>query len=179
MPLPEIHRQIHGRSIGLSSSNQLIVNQRLLEKSTVCQALVEHVAVVVVPTASVLILNGTPYEILPDPGAGKAWIPRCAALSKPAGTAYAGIGSAEDLEIVYGDLLGEKVIAECEATGFLDQTNAEHRFCFAPSHATSDGAIVIEENSNLVLRLSAGDITTGDSDLTVKIWAELHDIPFA
>lgn len=130
-----------------------------------------HQVDVTIASAEVLALNATPQEIVAAPGANKALIFEGAIIRKPAGTAYAGIAAGEDLSVKYTDGSGAEVAA-CEATGFLDQATDQVRWIrpHAPDGAGVDSAITPVANAALVLHLLVGEITTGDSDLTARVF---------
>jgi hypothetical protein len=124
----------------------------------------QKVRKVVVPTASVLALNATPYTLVPAPGAGKMLVFKSMTVHKPAGTAYAGIAVGEDLAVKYTDASGAQVNTSLETTGFLDQTTAQTRI--TRPIVTEYTPVV---NAALVLHLLVGEITTGDSDLICTV----------
>ena len=121
----------------------------------------------IVTTAQVLALNATPITIVPAPGANLALICEGAVIHKPSGTAYAGVAAGEDLSIKYTDGSGLEV-AQCETTGFLDQTTAQTRYVRAFAAASGASQILAVANAVLVLHLLVGEIITGDSDLHVR-----------
>jgi len=121
----------------------------------------------VVTTAQVLALNAAPITIVPAPGASLALIFEGAVIHKPAGTAYAGIAAGEDLSVKYTDESGLEV-AECETTGFLDQTTAQTRYVRPHTAASAISSLTPTANAALVLHLLVGEIITGDSDLHVR-----------
>lgn len=126
---------------------------------------------VTITSAELLALNATPKPVVAAPGANKAIVLEGAVVHKPAGTAYAGIAVDEDLSFKYTDGSGAEV-AVVETTGFLDQATAQTRY--AVPHAT-DGAGVASDitpvaNAALVLHLLVGEITTGDSDLLLRLY---------
>lgn len=133
---------------------------------TVCE---EKVVKVKVPSASVLALNATPYTILAAQGANTLIEFLGATVHKPAGTAYSGIASGEDLAFKYTNASGAQVNTSLETAGFLDQATAQTRI--ARAIATEYTPV---ENAALVLHLLSGEITTGDSDLyisaRVRVW---------
>lgn len=122
---------------------------------------------VVVTSAQVLALNATPVTIIPAPGANLALVFEGAVIHKPAGTAYAGVAAGEDLSVKYTDGAGLEV-AQCEATGFLDQATAETRYVRPHTAATAASQLTPTANAALVLHLLVGEIITGDSDLHVR-----------
>lgn len=125
-------------------------------------------ATVTITSAQLLALFATPQTLVAAPGANKAIIFDGALLYKPAGTAYAGIAAGEDLSFKYTDASGLEV-AECEATGFLDQATAQTRWVNAFRAASGISSITPVANAALVLHMLTGEITTGDSDLLLQV----------
>ncbi len=126
-------------------------------------------AEVKVTSAQVLALNATPITLVAAPGADYAAIFEGAIIYKPAGTAYAGIAGGEDLSVKYTDGSG-LAVGQAEATGFLDQTGAETRWVRAFTAASADSSIEPVANAVLVLHLLSGELTTGNSDLHVRVY---------
>lgn len=131
---------------------------------------------VLVPAASVLALNATPVTLVPAPGTGLALSFVRAVIHKPAGTAYAGIAAGEDLSFRYTDGSGTEM-GECEATGFLDQATAQTREVVRYAAASLISSSTPTANAAIVLHMLAGEITTGDSPLHVRVI--YHIIPAA
>lgn len=125
---------------------------------------------VIVTTAQVLALNAQEQTILAAPGAGLAIIPHKVAIRKAAGTAYSGIAAGEDLVLRYTDDSGVICSGTIETTGFLDSTAEKVAFAGRPT-----GSFLPTANAAVVLHLLVGEITTGDSDLEVKVWYEIFD----
>lgn len=125
---------------------------------------------IVVTSAQLLALNAVPKDLVAAPGANKALVLEDAQLLKPAGTAYAGIAAGEDLSIKYTGAAGLEV-AQIETTGFLDQVDAQHRHV----RPLADAAKNVVTNAKLVLHLLVGEITTGDSDLKVRVRYRIVD----
>ena len=75
--------------------------------------------------AQALALNATPIEVLPAPGADKAYIVERVEVYKAAGTAYAGIATGEDLALRYTNGSGT-ILAQVETTGFRRQAHCHH-----------------------------------------------------
>ena len=126
---------------------------------------------VTITTAQLLALNAAEQPLVATPGAGKALVLESAQLHKPAGTAYGAIAAGEDLAIKYTDDAGA-VLATIETTGFLDQSSAQSRYV----HPTDGVAAPLVANAPLVLHLLAGEITTGDSDLHVRVRYRVIDV---
>ena len=124
---------------------------------------------VVITSAQLLALNATPRPLVAAPGAGRALVFEGAIFHKPAGTAYAGIASGEDLSVKYTDASGTEV-GQCESGGFLDQTTAQTRYVRATTAASASTAVTPVANAALVLNLLVGEITTGDSPLNVRVF---------
>lgn len=129
---------------------------------------------VTIPTASILTLNATPFSLIPAPGANKAIIFEGAMVHKPAGTAYAGIAAGEDLAFRYTDGSGTQVGA-VETTGFMDQATAQSRYArpFTAASAVSDLTPVA--NAALVAHMLTGEITTGTSNVLLRIFYRIVD----
>lgn len=124
---------------------------------------------VLVSSAELLALNATPKTIVPAPGANFGLVFEGATIHKPAGTAYAGIAAGEDLSVKYSNAAGAEV-GEAEATGFLDQATAQTRHIRPHTAASLASDKTPVANAPLVLHMLAGEITTGDSALHVRVW---------
>ena len=131
-------------------------------------------AYVTITTAQLLALNATPIEIVAAPGAGKALIFEGMMIQKPSGTAYAGIAAGEDLSVKYTDGSGAEV-AQCETTGFLDQTTDQIRYVRPHTAASGVSQITPVVNAKLVLQLLVGEIITGTSDLNCEVLYSIVD----
>jgi hypothetical protein len=129
---------------------------------------VQREKIVKLTAAQVLALNATPVTLVAAPGAGKALELVAASLTKPAGTAYAGVAAGEDLTINYTSGAG-LAVAGCEVTGFLDQTTAQARLVKPYNAASGVSDIVPVANAALVISMLTGEITTGDSPVYVTV----------
>jgi len=134
-----------------------------------------HRVNVKVTTAQLLALNATPITIVSAPSTDRALIFDGALIRKPAGTAYAAIAAGDDLAIKYTDASGAQV-AECEATGFLDQATAQIRYVRPHTAASGNSAITPVAGAALVLHMLTSEVTTGTSDLHLQIEYRLVDI---
>jgi len=123
-----------------------------------------HSRRVVITSAQLLALNATPKTLVPAQGSDTLIEFVSAVVTKPAGTAYAGIAAGEDLAIKYTNGSGAQVNTTLEATGFLDQTTAQTRIT---RQIVTEFTPVV--NAALVLHLLTGEITTGNSPLVVTV----------
>jgi hypothetical protein len=124
---------------------------------------------VTISSAEVLALFTTPIAILAAPGAGFTNIVDGIAVSKAAGTAYAGVAAGEDLSFSYTDASG-LAIGGCETTGFLDQATVQMRYVPTYRAASGISSIVAVENAAIVAHLLVGNIITGTSPLRLRIF---------
>lgn len=127
----------------------------------------QYVTTAIITSAQLLALNATPQIVVPAPSAGLINILLGAMVHKPAGTAYGGIASGEDLQFSYTNGAG-LALAQVETTGFLDQATAQTRWCWAYNAASGISSLVPVANAPIVLSLLVGEITTGDSPLRVR-----------
>ncbi len=122
---------------------------------------------VVVSSAELLALNATPKTVVAAPAAGLMNVFEGIVISKPAGTAYAGIAAGEDLAVGYTTI--STALATVETTGFLDQTTVQTRY--APAYKAASGVnSITPANSAIVLGLQSGEITTGNSPLNCRVY---------
>jgi hypothetical protein len=167
-----ILKSIHGRQVGISKHGDLIL-QRPNGTKRGCTK------VTTITTAQLLALNATPQEIVAAPGSGLAIVLSRIALRIAAGTAYAGIAGGEDLVAKYTNGSGAQVSSVIETTGFLDQATAQVRYAHSPaSSGATAGDVTPVANAAVVLHLLSGEITTGTSDLIVKVWYDIIDTVF-
>ena len=107
-----------------------------------------RVAEVTIPSASVLTLNGTPVEIVPAPGVGRANLPLVVVASVAfASAAYA---TNTSLTVGYG---GAGIIT---ITGILAATS-------------SKVATATAQNAAIVASVASGNPVTGDSPITISV----------
>lgn len=166
MPINEQVVSVHGSLLGLDKDGYLTGDRH-------------GVTTTKVTSAQLLALNATPQTVIPALGAGLAAIPRLVQLYKPAGTAYAAVGAGDDLVLKYTNGSGAQCSSVIEATGFLDQTTAETRVTGLPGSTTTTAADVEPvANAVVVLHLLTGEVTTGDSDLYVRVWYDVIDTVF-
>lgn len=157
---------VHGSQLALDKDGYILGERR-------------GVATVKVTSAQLLALNATPQTIVPALGAGLAACVRRVVLYKPAGTAYAGIAAGEDLVLKYTNGSGAQCSSVIETTGFLDQTTAQTRVATSPaSTGSTAGDVTPVANAAIVLHLLSGEITTGDSDLYVRVHYDVVDTVF-
>jgi len=144
--------------VGVSSSSTVTLSGSI----GLCQVLVT------VPTASVLTLRATPYELVAAPGAGKLNVFEGAMIQLDyAGTAYT--ESADNMAIVYTDASGVVVSTAIEATGLLDAT-ADTMVRALP---VLDAIVAnsASENKALVLdNTGDGEYATGTSPFIITTW---------
>lgn len=165
---------VFGRRLGFTTDDRLVFN-----RANGGQVLMGAAPTVTVTSAQLLALNATPQPIVAAQGAGLAIIPKRVAIYKPAGTAYAGIASGEDLVLKYTNGSGAQCSSVIETTGFLDQTTAQTRVAHAPgSMTTVAGDYAPVANAAVVLHLLSGEITTGDSPIYVRIWYDIINTVF-
>jgi len=133
-----------------------------------------------ISSAQLLALNATPVQLIPAPPPGKATILLGIQFYKAAGTAYAGIAAGEDLAVRYTNASGA-IVAECEATGFLDQTTAQTRYVYpvAAAAVAPIADVTPAAAAALVLHLLVGEITTGNSPLLWRAWTRTVDTAWA
>ena len=125
-----------------------------------------------ITSAQLLALNATPIAVIPAPGAGYYIKVNSWTVIKPAGTAYAGIASGEDLALKYTDGSGAVAAAVIEATGFLDQATAKTRAANAIGgnvDGVTPGDYTPVANAAIVVQLLVGEITTGTSPLYIMV----------
>ena len=84
------------------------------------------------------------------------------------------IAAGEDLTMKYTDASGV-ILAQVEATGFLDQTADEHRIVYPLADAAKEQV----GNSAIVLHMLTGEIITGNSPLKVRVRYRTVDLEFA
>lgn len=124
---------------------------------------------VTVSAAEMLALNATPKQLVAAPAAGYWNVLRRIQMFLDYGTvAYAGIAAGEDLAVRYTNGSGQ-IAATVETTGFLDATADAHRLC-SPSDSV---AITPVAAAALVLHMTAGEITTGDSPLKCRVFYDI------
>ncbi len=132
---------------------------------------------VTITTAQMLALNATPIEVIPAPGAGYALVLDSVLAYKPAGTAYAAIHTDDDIAFKYTDANGAAV-AEIEATGFLDQATAQTRFAQSYRAASAESSMT-PSNTPIVAHMLNGEVTTGTSDLKLRLFYRIIPLVLA
>lgn len=130
-----------------------------------------YYARVTITPAQMLALNASPVTILPAPGPAR-YIEYCggSVVLDYATAAYAGIAAGEDLVIRFTNGSGTIVSNTLETTGFLDQTSDQVRTLNA---LPTDYVPVV--NAPLVLHMTLGEVTTGDSSLYLNIMFRIHE----
>lgn len=170
----DIITSIHGRKLGLGPLGELVVNRSNNQQEVFGQS-----ATVLVTSAQVLALFATPITVVAAPAAGYAIVPFRWAVYKPAGTAYGGIAAGEDLVMKWTGAAGAQATSVIETTGFLDQATAQTRFAHAPaSTGATAGDVNAVAAAPLVVHLLVGEITTGTSDLYVRVWYDVCKTAF-
>lgn len=169
-----IRTSLHGRKLGITSDDALCITRDNGEEKLLGAYVTKRIT-----SAQLLALNATPQTILAAQGAGIAIIPLRMAIYKPAGTAYAGIATGEDLVAKYTNGSGAQCTGVVETTGFLDQTSAQTRVVgMSGATGTTAGDYAPVANAAVVLHLLTGEITTGDSDIYVRLWFDLLKTAF-
>jgi len=129
---------------------------------------------VTVSTGELLALFATPKQLVAAPGVGKGLILVDQLFFMDYNSAaYAGIAAGEDLATKYTNAAG-LIVAQIEATGFLDQTADQYRHVYP----LSDAAKTPVENAALVLHMLTGEIITGNSPLRVRTRYRTVDLVF-
>ena len=173
MPRPTILTSLHGRKFGLSEKNQPIFNDSDNKLGSNAVGNVYGVTRVELTVAEMRAGFATPVELVAAPGAGFALLVDKVIISLPAGTAFTGIASGEDIQIEYG-ALNVNVVTDVETTGFLDQATKEMRVTrFADPTLSFD--LEAAGNDNIEYTLLIGDITAGRACL-FDIYFEVIDL---
>jgi hypothetical protein len=163
-----IQTSLRGRRLGLTVDDDLIIANS------------KGVSTTTVTSAQLLALNATAQTVVPAPASGYAIIPTKVAIRKPAGTAYTGVATGEDLVLKYTNASGSQCSSVIETTGFLDQTTEELRVAgFIGSTGTTAGSVEPVAAAAVVLHLLSGEIATGDSDLYVRVWYDIIPTAFS
>jgi len=127
-----------------------------------------------VSSAEILALNAAPVTLVSAPGANKFIMFQGAVFFLDYNSiAYADIASLKDIAIRWNNSSG----AYCggvEATGFLDQASNQYRICGL--YAPLNPPITPQINQPLVLHMSVGEITTGNSPMGVRIFYRVVDV---
>lgn len=135
---------------------------------------VEYVDVTVT-AAEMLALDVTPKTIVAAPGANKMLFFEGAVFKLVWNSAaFAGIAAGDDMGIRYTNTTG-LYVGGIETTGFLDQTADTYRMLppYGPILWPNPASTLV--NAPLVLYL-VGPITTGDSDLKVRVFYRTIDL---
>lgn len=165
----DIRTSIRGRQLGLGPNGELVMN-----KNDGSQEVLGASVTVAVTSAQVLALFATPVTVVTAPEAGTAIAVRRVAIYKPAGTAYSGVATGEDLVLKYTNAAGAQVSSVIETTGFLDQATAQTRYASAPAATgATAGDTTPVAAAAVVLHLLTGEIAAGTSPLYVRVWYDL------
>ena len=117
-----------------------------------------RVAEVTIPTASVLTLNGTPVEIVPAPGVGRANLPLVVVASVAFNSAAYATNTS--LTVGYG---GAGIIT---ITGILAATSSKVATAAGTVPAV---ATATAQNAAIVASVASGNPATGDSPITITV----------
>ena len=122
---------------------------------------------VTIPTASVLLLATTPYELVPAPGAGKIlYFEGAHCQLDYATTQYTETG--DNLGVKYTNAAGVQVSTTVECTGFIDQAVDTSTRALAVLDAIVANSA--NENAALVLDNLNANFAAGDSALVVDVF---------
>lgn len=166
MPNPTILRSIHGRKLGLSADNDLIVSQDEAGGLADAQADVWSIAKGQLTSAQLLAMNATPIEVIAAPGAGYFIEVAKAHFFLDYATAYTA-GAGEDLVLRYTNGSGEICTLPVDGT-FLALT--ADAFAIAPGGAGDDQALIAAENAAVVAHIQSGEVTGGTSVVNYEVW---------
>ena len=173
MARPTMLSSIRGRQFGLSDKNIPIYNDSDNKLGENAVGNVYGVKRVSLTVTQMRTGNATPVELVAAPGAGFALLVDKVIISLPAGTAFTGVASGEDIQIEYG-ALNIPVVTDVETTGFLDQATKEMRVTrFADPTLSFD--FEAAGNDNIEYTLLVGDITAGRACL-FDIYFEVIDL---
>ena len=129
------------------------------------------VADVTITSAELLALHTTEKTLVDAPGAGKIVVPEGPVMFQLGSgtTAYADIAAGDDMVLSYGAATsGTALFGTLETTGYLDQTTKK------TAVANGDASFMAEPNTAITAKL-LGAITTGDSDLKVRVKYRTYD----
>lgn len=160
---------LHGSRLGLSTDDALMSYDSvlILPKGFISRG----VADVTITSAQLLALNATPVTIIPAQGANTIIVPQTIIAQHAGGTAYAGIAAGEDIQLKYTNGSGAAASPILEITGFLDQTTAQRRL------VGNDGATITPVvNAAIVAHMLAGEITTGNFALDIRVFYDVVTI---
>lgn len=124
---------------------------------------------VTVTSAELLALNATPKTLVAAPGAGKILVFEGAVLTMDYKSAAYAVDLGDDLAVKYTNGSGTAV-AQCEATGLLDQTSDQVRWIRPFAAASGDSSITPVANAPLVLHMLGSEATTGNSDVKLRVF---------
>lgn len=167
----------------INASSQMAENEMVLLQTNgvqFCNKGIYNKSVLkLITSAQLLALNATPIEVIPAPGTGWMNLVTNWTVIKPAGTAYAGVASGEDLALKYTNGSGAIAATVIESTNFLDQSTAQTRSANVlagnGAAASTPGDLTPVTNAAIVAQLLSGEITTGTSPL--YIYATYNVIP--
>jgi len=174
----EILKSLFGRQVGLSPGGNLVLNKQGAGGEPRMQEVFDRHVCKFITAAQSLALNATPIEVIAAPGAGRFIVPRKWAVYKPAGTAYAGIATGEDLTLKYTNSSGVQVASPIETTGFLDQATAQASWAGMKGTGdnTTPASALAVANAAVVIHQLVGEITTGDTGYYVNVWYDEYPL---
>jgi len=131
-----------------------------------------------VTSAQVLALFATPITLVAAPGAGRFLALEAVMIHLPFNSAaYAGIAAAEDLAVRYTGAAG-LIVAQVEATGFLDAVADATRYATPVAFTAAPTDVTPVLNAPLVLHMTTAEVITGDSPLNVTTLYREFDTTF-
>lgn len=134
----------------------------------------EQVKDVWITNAELEALFATPKTIVAAPATGYHLVFRGAAIRKPANAdaqTVPGAGTS-DFAIKYTSAAGLQV-AQCETTGFMDQTSEQVRYIYPFDMASGISSITPATGAALVLQTLIADLSAGDAVLSMRVFYQV------